>query len=50
MLASFFVLYYTPEIFGILPSEDYDINDLDTKFVPRQAIHYTIVFHTTTLL
>ena len=44
------MLYYTPEIFGVAPSEDYAINDLDSSFDPETAIHYTIVFHTTTLL
>ena len=46
----FFLIFFTPDIFHLARSEQYDLNDLNSHYAPREAVHFTIVYHTTALI
>ncbi|CAD8122769.1 unnamed protein product [Paramecium sonneborni] len=48
-LATLFVLFLTPTIFGIEPSYKHDLHGLGAEFIPEFAIHYTLVYHLTAM-
>lgn len=50
LLVILFCVFYVPDLFNLEISYEKSINDLDANYVPHYTIHYTIVFHATTLI